>query len=180
MTKGKAASRNTFRKQFLSPVFPQGHPGFDIVFVHSSRNDSTFLNRAGIPGSGLLLDMLPHKQHKSVCRHALPSPSAGLSSHSKSCFPLGCLHGEGERKKELRRFPWQPQGRAHFLGDDEEGEAGKLRVSAPAQLPPRIGHTRASWIRALQGNHDNLTSDRLPRPGSGSWQTWFGAYYFIL
>lgn len=124
--------------------------------------------------------MLPHKQHRGVCRRALPSPSAGLSSHSKSCFPLGCLHGEGERKKELRWFPWQPQGRAHFLGDDEEGEAVKLRVSAPPQLPPCTGHTRASWIRALQGNHDNLTSGRLPGPGSGSWQTWFGAYHFIL
>lgn len=28
-------------------------------------------------------------------------------------------------------FPWQQQGRACFLGDDEEGEAVQLRVSVP-------------------------------------------------
>lgn len=88
-----------------------------------------------VPGSPW---MLPCRQQRNVWGHPLPSPSVGPCSHSRSCFLVGCLHGEGERKRELRWFLWQQQGRARRLGDDEEDEAVGIRVSVP--LPSCIGH----------------------------------------
>lgn len=119
---------------------PQGHPGFAIVFRGSSRNVSTFLNGAGIsrPWAPTRCCLCGYKGE--VWRHVLASPPAVPLPTPGAPFPFGCLHGEGERKREFRWFPWQQQGRACCLGDGEARDAESLRESDPQpQLPPCAG-----------------------------------------
>lgn len=134
------------------------------------------------PGLGFLLDAGAPATKESLEARCCRLSLGRTSSHPGSAFPVGCLHGEGERKRELRWFPWQQQGRACCLGDGEEREAVSLRVSAPhPSSHRRRSHPGLPGLRTRQAMTTILqvmvsVEATGPESLSGCRHTWLGAH----
>lgn len=95
---------------------------------------------------------------------APPPPTQGLG------FQVGCLHGEGEKKREVGSFPWQLHRSGGFLGNSGKVEAAGLRrYPPPSQLLPSPqrpcgSQDTCSWDRgAVSCSVWALGSERLFR-----------------
>lgn len=142
-------------------MFPQGHLGLDIVLRCRLRARLHILQRNGSFQALGSYRMLPLKPTKERLEARSRLCLCGPPSHSRSGFPVGCLHGEGARKREFSRFPWQRQGRACCLGDAEASEAVGLRVSV---LCPRSHRAQVlPWQAGLGcGTLGHLWGSSLP------------------